>query len=330
MLYFFAVRLPGAALGFPAPAGPPTPPANLLVDPRSSAAGPGRTAAAGPGPRELTLLLMLAAVQFTHIVDFMIMMPLGPQFMRLFGIDPREFGLLVSVYTFAAAASGFVAAFWIDRFDRKRALLGLYAGFIVATALCGFAPNYAALLAARVVAGAFGGVLGGLVLRHRRRSRSLRAAGERDGDRRRGVFAGLGGGHPAARSGWPRGSRGARRSWSWRWPASRSRRWRCGMLPPMRSARRSRRAPASAGPAARDLRRRATTAGVRADDRADVRRLHGDPVHRPVQRRQRRHFRSRPRRHLLRRRARDAGHRRRSSAGSPIAAASGGCSPRSR
>ena len=114
-------------------------------------------------PRELPLLLTLAAVQFTHIVDFMIMMPLGPQFMRLFAIGPQQFGFLVSTYTFAAAISGFVAAFWIDRFDRKRVLLGLYAGFIVATALCGIAPDYPLLIAARIVAGAFGGVLGGLV-----------------------------------------------------------------------------------------------------------------------------------------------------------------------
>ena len=114
-------------------------------------------------PGELGLLLTLAAVQFTHIVDFMIMMPLGPQFMRLFAIGPQAFGFLVSAYTFAAAASGFIAAFWIDRFDHKRALLALYGGFIVATALCGLASNYSLLLAARVVAGTFGGVIGGLV-----------------------------------------------------------------------------------------------------------------------------------------------------------------------
>jgi predicted MFS family arabinose efflux permease len=90
-------------------------------------------------------------------------MPLGPQFMRLFAIGPQAFGALISAYTFAAAASGFVAAFWIDRFDHKRALLALYAGFVVATALCGVASNYELLLAARVVAGAFGGVIGGLV-----------------------------------------------------------------------------------------------------------------------------------------------------------------------
>jgi predicted MFS family arabinose efflux permease len=117
----------------------------------------------GLARRELLLLILLAAVQFTHIVDFMIMMPLGPQFMRILAIDPQYFALLVSAYTFAAAASGFVAAFWIDRFDHKRALLALYAGFIVATALCGLAPNYALLLGARIVAGAFGGVMGGLI-----------------------------------------------------------------------------------------------------------------------------------------------------------------------
>jgi len=119
--------------------------------------------AATPGvPRELPLLLTLAAIQFTHIVDFMIIMPLGPQFMRLFAIGPQQFGFMVSAYTFAAAASGFVAAFWIDRFDRRRALLWLYAGFIIATALCGVALDYYLLLMARIVAGMFGGVLGGL------------------------------------------------------------------------------------------------------------------------------------------------------------------------
>src|SRR5512143_2141275 len=132
----------------------------------SASSSPSRPAAPhgrGRAPHELALLVTLAAMQFTHVVDFMIMMPLGPQFMRLFGIGPQQFSLLVSAYTFAAAASGFVAAFWIDRFDRRRALLGLYAGFVVATALCGMAPDYPLLLAARVVAGAFGGVLGGLV-----------------------------------------------------------------------------------------------------------------------------------------------------------------------
>jgi predicted MFS family arabinose efflux permease len=127
-------------------------------------ASPSRPTALRQPPGELAVLLTLAAVQFTHIVDFMILMPLGPQLMRILEIGPRQFSLLVSAYTFAAAASGFVAAFWIDRFDHKRVLLVLYGGFIVATALCGLAPNYPLLLAARIIAGTFGGVIGGLVL----------------------------------------------------------------------------------------------------------------------------------------------------------------------
>ena len=124
----------------------------------------GASAPPAAPPHELLLLLTLAGMQFTNILDFMILMPLAPQLMRLFDIGPQEFGFLVSAYTFAAAASGFVAAFWIDRFDRKRALLAMYTGFIVATALCGLAPNYALLVVARLVAGVFGGVIGALVL----------------------------------------------------------------------------------------------------------------------------------------------------------------------
>jgi len=132
-----------------------------LSDSNAAHAAP---AARGSLPaREVVLLVTLAGIQFTNILDFMILMPLAPALMRLFEIDPRQFGLLVSAYTFAAAASGFVAAFWIDRFGRKRALLTMYAGFIVATALCGFAPSYELLLAARIVAGIFGGVIGALV-----------------------------------------------------------------------------------------------------------------------------------------------------------------------
>jgi predicted MFS family arabinose efflux permease len=120
------------------------------------------SAASTDVPRELPLLLTLAAIQFTHIVDFMIIMPLGPQFMRLFAIGPQQFGFMVSAYTFAAAASGFVAAFWIDRFDRRRALLWLYAGFIVATALCGVAPIIRCCSWRASSPALFGGVLGGL------------------------------------------------------------------------------------------------------------------------------------------------------------------------
>ncbi|TAK91611.1 MAG: MFS transporter [Burkholderiaceae bacterium] len=106
---------------------------------------------------------MLAGIQFTHIADFMVMMPLGPQFMRLFSISPQQFGVLVSSYTFAAAVAGLLAALVVDRFDRKRVVLFLYGAFTLATLFCGLAPNYSSLLIARCLAGAFGGVLSAMV-----------------------------------------------------------------------------------------------------------------------------------------------------------------------
>jgi predicted MFS family arabinose efflux permease len=110
--------------------------------------------------RERPLLAVLAAIQVTNIVDFMIMMPLGPQFMELFDIGPRQFSLLVSSYTLTAAVVGLFSALYIDRFDRRHSLLVLYAGFILATLACALAPGYHWLLVARAAAGAFGGVLG--------------------------------------------------------------------------------------------------------------------------------------------------------------------------
>lgn len=113
---------------------------------------------------EKLLLLILAAGMFTHIMDFMIMMPLGPQLMRIFDISPQQFSLLVASYTITAGVSGFAAAFLIDRYDRKNALLFVYVGFAVGTLACAFAPTYAILLITRSLAGAFGGVLGAIIL----------------------------------------------------------------------------------------------------------------------------------------------------------------------
>jgi predicted MFS family arabinose efflux permease len=110
------------------------------------------------------ILLVLAAIQFIHILDFIILMPLGPRLLRELDITPKQFGLLVSVYAFGACAAGLLGASWVDRFDRKRALLGLYAGFTLATLFCALAPSYEALLVARFLTGAFGGVLGALCL----------------------------------------------------------------------------------------------------------------------------------------------------------------------
>ena len=112
--------------------------------------------------RELWLLMTLAGVQFTHILDFMIMMPLGPQFTALFGISDAQFGLLVSAYTLSAGLSGLLASTYVDRFGRKRLLLSLYVLFGLATLACGLAPTYGALMVARIAAGMFGGVLSAL------------------------------------------------------------------------------------------------------------------------------------------------------------------------
>lgn len=114
--------------------------------------------------RERIVILILAAVQFTSVVDFMIVMPLGPQLMRTLHIGPAEFGMIVSSYTFAAGAAGLVASSIVDRFARRTSFLAMYAGFLIGTLCCAFAPNYQSLVAARVATGAFGGILGGMAM----------------------------------------------------------------------------------------------------------------------------------------------------------------------
>lgn len=114
--------------------------------------------------QERILLITLATINFTNIMDFMIMMPLGQQLMRIFNITPQQFGLVVSAYTFSAGASGFLSAFIVDRFDLKSFLQFLYTGFLIGTLGCGLAPSYELLLTARIFTGIFGGVLGALIL----------------------------------------------------------------------------------------------------------------------------------------------------------------------
>jgi predicted MFS family arabinose efflux permease len=103
------------------------------------------------------ILFTLAAVQFTQIMDFMIMMPLGAGLMRVCDISPHQFSYLVAAYGLAAALTGFAGGFFIDRFDRKHALLGLYAGFGLATLACALAPTFHWLLAARTARARPGG-----------------------------------------------------------------------------------------------------------------------------------------------------------------------------
>lgn len=114
--------------------------------------------------KERIIIFILATLNFTHILDFMIMMPLGNYLMPFFKITPQQFSLLVASYTLAASISGFAAAFFIDGFDRKKVLLTAYTGFLLSTMACGFAPTYSFLLVARLVAGLFGGLIGAQVI----------------------------------------------------------------------------------------------------------------------------------------------------------------------
>lgn len=113
---------------------------------------------------EKLLLFSLAGAKFTHIMDFMVLMPLGPQLMRVLDISTKEFGVLVSSYTFSAGATVLASAFFIDRLDRKKALLWTYAGFWLGTLACGLVNSYETLVLARILTGLFGGLLNALVL----------------------------------------------------------------------------------------------------------------------------------------------------------------------
>ena len=113
---------------------------------------------------QVFLIAVLAFLQFTIILDFMIMSPLGALIMPALKITTSQFGVAVSMYAFSAAFSGLLAAGFADRFDRKRLLLFFYGGFILGTVLCGLATSYHLLLAARVVTGLFGGVVGSVVM----------------------------------------------------------------------------------------------------------------------------------------------------------------------
>jgi predicted MFS family arabinose efflux permease len=110
------------------------------------------------------LVALLAFVQFTVILDFTIMSPLGAIIMPALDITAGQFGVAVSAYAFSAGISGILSAGFADRFDRKRLLLFFYVGFTLGTALCALAPNYHVLLLGRIVTGVFGGVIGSVVL----------------------------------------------------------------------------------------------------------------------------------------------------------------------
>lgn len=108
---------------------------------------------------QVLMIALIAILQFTVILDFMVMAPLGALLIRILHISPSQFGWVVSVYAFSAGISGILAAGFADKFDRKKMLLVFYAGFIIGTFLCGIAPDYTTLLIARMVTGLFGGVM---------------------------------------------------------------------------------------------------------------------------------------------------------------------------
>ena len=114
--------------------------------------------------REELLILLLALVNFTNIIDFMVLMPLGPQINRVFHLDPQSWSMLVASYSLAAAFSGVASVFYIDKIDRKKMLLLSYIGFTVATLVCGLSHTHTMLLIARGLAGVFGGISGAIIL----------------------------------------------------------------------------------------------------------------------------------------------------------------------
>jgi len=112
----------------------------------------------GRGVTERTLLLLLACVQFTHIMDFMVIMPLGPQLMRELNITAAQFGHIISAFAITAGVAGLAMAPFADRFDRKKLLLVCYAGFTLGTLACGLSTTPDMLMISRAMCGAFGGI----------------------------------------------------------------------------------------------------------------------------------------------------------------------------
>lgn len=112
--------------------------------------------------QQILVILLLAMTQFTVILDFMVMSPLGDMLMKSMSLSTTQFGTAVSAYAFSAGISGLLTAGFADRFDRKRLLLFFYVGFAVGTMLCGLTTSYPMLVGARIVTGLFGGVIGSI------------------------------------------------------------------------------------------------------------------------------------------------------------------------
>ncbi len=111
-------------------------------------------------PYQVFVIAILSLLQFTVILDFMVLSPLGVIVMDKLNVTTSQFGLVVSAYAFSAGAAGLLTAGFADKFDRKKLLMFFYTGFILGTVLCAIAPTYHLLLGARIITGIFGGVIG--------------------------------------------------------------------------------------------------------------------------------------------------------------------------
>jgi predicted MFS family arabinose efflux permease len=111
---------------------------------------------------QVLAIILLALTQFTVVLDFMVMSPLGDMLIKSMGLTTSQFGFAVSAYAFSAGISGLLTAGFADRFDRKKLLLFFYIGFIAGTLFCGLSHTYYMLLAARIITGVFGGVIGSI------------------------------------------------------------------------------------------------------------------------------------------------------------------------
>ena len=115
-------------------------------------------------PYQSLAIILLALTQFTVVLDFMVMSPLGDMLMKSMSLTTKQFGFAVSAYAFSAGISGLLTAGFADRFDRKKLLLFFYVGFIAGTLFCGLANTYHMLISARIITGLFGGVIGSISL----------------------------------------------------------------------------------------------------------------------------------------------------------------------
>jgi len=113
---------------------------------------------------QVLVIVLLSLTQFTVVLDFMVMSPLGDMLMKSMELTTNQFGFAVSVYAFSAGISGLLTAGFADRFDRKKLLMFFYIGFIAGTLFCGLANTYPMLIAARLITGLFGGVIGSISL----------------------------------------------------------------------------------------------------------------------------------------------------------------------